>query len=577
MAISQDVLRAELRNFATSAIREELIMMRESLMKDLLTALPGACGYASEASPRVPPVLEPAGKHCTPNYRVSRLEMVAHGERPSFHPLAADDYREEAVLPVRRETSLYARVSKKKSKTRFGTIHNGAHRLHSVGQQQRSEAVSIPSDWVVPREESRGMKQRGWGSLQHMCQEFVASAAFEFGSVGVVLLNILWVGVQTDWVSRHWSHDTPKYFSLIDLAFAVLTVCELTTRIIAIGWSFFYDSNWKWNWLDLTICLFQVVDVAANSLAGGSDGAKNIKVIKLIRVARVARIAVAFPELHVLMSSIVDSMYSLLWVLLLIFAFLYAVAIVITQVVSDHKLKMGRDELHGDGMLLLTYFGTLDLTMVSLYQVISGGIEWGELSRPLEEQISPIFMYFFPIYVAFQLFAMLNVITANFVEHTNRRAVQVQAEGQVAALWDMLGHTPVEPGEEDPFTIDLTHFKQYRDHPTMIQFREAIQAEDMDCEDIFNLFDRDRDGVISPTELLQMSAELIGPAKATSLARLSRQIFDLMEFIESKLDENKSVVEKQHAETMERWPFRSQATADKIKKSSLPNFSPSED
>ena len=40
-----------------------------------------------------------------------------------------------------------------------------------------------------------------------------------------------------------------------------------------------------------------------------------------------------------------DSLQSLFWTMVLIFACLYAVAVVITQLVSDHKIAVGKESM----------------------------------------------------------------------------------------------------------------------------------------------------------------------------------------------------------------------------------------
>eukprot|EP00931_Biecheleriopsis_adriatica_P107165 TRINITY_DN81505_c0_g1_i1.p1 TRINITY_DN81505_c0_g1~~TRINITY_DN81505_c0_g1_i1.p1 ORF type:complete len:593 (-),score=101.03 TRINITY_DN81505_c0_g1_i1:31-1782(-) len=567
MEISQELLRTELQNFAESTIREELRTLKENLLTELRAVLPKPCSEASEvaeAPPRAPAILQPVAKHGAPNNRktqsLRRMSLYA-GPRGGYSDIPAANYaisedgdqdqHSSHEYHEHRATSAYTIVAEKKTKTRFGP-----ERHPSGGKLLEVELVS--------REDSRGVGRRGLVRLQALCQEFVESASFEYASVAAVLLNIGWIGLHTDWVGRNWSNDTPWEFTIVDYIFAVVTVGELAVRIIANGQDFFVDSNWRWNWFDLTVGITQVLDVMITSMGNGSNAAvKNFRVIKMIRIVRVARIAVAFPELNILMSSIMESMSSLFWVLLLIFVFLYTVAILITQLVSEHKMKLGRPQMHGSEGLLIVYFDTLDTTIISLFKVISGGIDWGDLVAPLEQQISPAFKYFFVFFVGFQVFAMLNVITANFVDNANKRAVKAEAEGQVAALWDMLGHTPAEEGD-DPFIIDLEDFTKFYDHPTMLKFREAIHAEDLGVEDLFKLFDSNGDGIVTAFNFLQVSVTLIGPAQATAIAKIGLQISSLRDFVTTQLQEQQNLFETRHAESMERWPFRSQA-GDKFK------------
>ena len=47
--------------------------------------------------------------------------------------------------------------------------------------------------------------------------------------------------------------------------------------------------------------------------------------------------------------------------------------------------------------------GSLDRSMISLFETLSDGIHWGELNEPLAEHCSPWFPVIFVLYSAFQV------------------------------------------------------------------------------------------------------------------------------------------------------------------------------
>eukprot|EP00931_Biecheleriopsis_adriatica_P101711 TRINITY_DN76798_c0_g1_i1.p1 TRINITY_DN76798_c0_g1~~TRINITY_DN76798_c0_g1_i1.p1 ORF type:complete len:607 (+),score=105.69 TRINITY_DN76798_c0_g1_i1:23-1822(+) len=574
MEVSQAMLRAELHDFATSALREELLTLKESLLKELQAELPKPCGdalqqhfqEASEAPPRPSAVKQPAGEHYSPpSIRAVPIERNIENEQPpspgmGFSPLSSMSMSdEEGGTPSKLFKNVYKQVADSKLRSRFMTADNVTKRPWTSTSRY---SMLHPEELLVSRESSRGVKSRGWQQVQDIAQGMAWSDTFEYISVAAVLLNILWIGIETDWISRHWSHEMPSLFFAIDLMFIIQVVGELTVRIVASGRFFFLAENWRWNVFDLIVSATQIADAVVFAIYGNNINSKaaikNLRIIKIFRILRVARIAVAFPELNILMSSIAESLSSLFWVMLLIFVFLYAVAILINQMVSDHKISMGRDKMQADESKLIVYFDTLDATIISLYKVISSGIDWDDLVRPLEEEISPWIKYFFVVFVGFQLFALLNVITANFVDHANKLSRKAEAEGQVAALWDMLGHTPVGNGQEQ-LVMAYKDFEAFFDHPVMLNFRGVINAEDMTCENLFRMFDANDDGTISTEEFLQISSDLIGPAQAIVLAKLELRIKDFHQFVERKLAEQQEVAERLHAEAMDRWPFRTHA------------------
>merc|ERR1712012_1292040 len=55
-------------------------------------------------------------------------------------------------------------------------------------------------------------------------------------------------------------------------------------------------------------------------------------------------------------------------------------------------------------------------TMLSLFQAVSGGLDWDVVVTPLMMHISVWLAPLFSLYMAFTLLAMMNVVTAVFVE-----------------------------------------------------------------------------------------------------------------------------------------------------------------
>ena len=64
----------------------------------------------------------------------------------------------------------------------------------------------------------------------------------------------------------------------------------------------------------------------------------------------------------------------------------------------------------------MDYFGSVPRAVLSLYQGMTGGVDWNDMSLPLERSLSPIFALVFALYIAFAVLAMMNVVTGVFVE-----------------------------------------------------------------------------------------------------------------------------------------------------------------
>merc|ERR1719326_2539993 len=92
---------------------------------------------------------------------------------------------------------------------------------------------------------------------------------------------------------------------------------------------------------------------------------------------------------------------------------IYSVSIVLTQLVADHRYEQEDGQ---DSIELTRYYGSLARSMLTLFEAISGGVDWDELVVPLIDDISPFCAVLFVMYIAFCTLAMLNVVTGVFVD-----------------------------------------------------------------------------------------------------------------------------------------------------------------
>eukprot|EP00931_Biecheleriopsis_adriatica_P086861 TRINITY_DN61426_c0_g1_i1.p1 TRINITY_DN61426_c0_g1~~TRINITY_DN61426_c0_g1_i1.p1 ORF type:complete len:552 (+),score=96.21 TRINITY_DN61426_c0_g1_i1:111-1766(+) len=531
-ALTLEELRAELDRFAQSFVHEELSSRLDTLQDRIVSEF-----RRSLNSPSDPDVSQASSQpwkraRCDVELQVSRkscakLMPEAHHGMPSPRSSPLNSARALEQAPFE---SSYMRDGN-------GVAYSDLHGKKGNGRQRHMMEMYNP-----PVRSSCLDKIRGGA------HDLVGSTWFENASASIVLLNAAWIGFQTDHVARQWSQEVPEWFHWMDWAFCVLASIEVFTRMVAQGCGFFYDHGWKWNWFDLVVVITQIVDLVMSTVVAGARHSQlsGLRIIKLVRILRIARIATVFPELHVLISSIVDSLYSLVWTLVLIVSFLYAIAIFITQAVNEHKILMGSEYMEEHEESIIEFYGTLDQTMVALYMIISEGIHWSELMDPLAAHISPWMRLLFVIFVGFQLFAMMNVITACFVDNAMKIAAKAEKDEILDSLWHMLqtghsGHTGAHCKEHPDIEITLDSFQDCYHAEAMTRFLELVGAQGESANRIFETIDQDGDGSLTAHEFLEDIAKLIGPARAMQMAMFHR---DMREMIKCTQDSLLEALEK---------------------------------
>jgi len=127
-----------------------------------------------------------------------------------------------------------------------------------------------------------------------------------------------------------------------------------------------------------------------------------LRILRLVRIVRMVRILHLIGELRFLVASLAGTVRSLCWTVLLLILIIYVTGVCLTQMVSDRRAARGaefQDE----------FIGSLGVTMLTLYQAITGGVTCKErIGMPDVGGFSTVMV---SIYVAFVLIALMNIVT----------------------------------------------------------------------------------------------------------------------------------------------------------------------
>jgi len=518
-AVLLEALREELKTFASTSVRAELLALKESLISELR-------GDSQEAPKRSPVVSSEAlhgAVEAEASPRRSRLLSWDRQNRqaePAPRPQSTRSFAASVAdsLLGQDESSEARQAMERDLQAKYG--QGFGKKLRRSSRDASARYMSLESN-----EEGTPTSSR----LSSCCTSILSSYYFDMGSAWLVVFNACWIGLSTDWVARNWSNAMPDYFHYGDWVFCVLALAELFVRMGAQGLHFFYEDHWKWNVFDTLVVATQVIDLLGSVLERSAltsqtsyQTIQGLRVLKLVRILRIARIASAFPELHILISSIIDSLQSLFWTMVLIFACLYAVSVVITQLVSDHKIAIGREEMEKEEKML-EFFGSMDTTMLSLYMVISEGIHWSELMEPLEENMGRWVRIVFVAFTGFELFAMMNIITACFVDSAMKIAAKAETQEVLDSLWGLLdSHATFDEASQQKVVTKEQFIGTYGE-ASMQKFLDLINAHTEDPTHVFAMIDRDGDGSLTAPEFLICCERLMGASKASMSVKIANE------------------------------------------------------
>jgi len=180
---------------------------------------------------------------------------------------------------------------------------------------------------------------------------------FENVTLGVIVVNAVWIAIDTDENDAETLLDATWPFVLADVLFFGYFVLELFVRFMA------FENKFRclkdgWFCFDTTLVALYLFDPFIIALATAASGGSSIdlptsilRLFRLARLSRLVRMLRSLPELMIMIKGMVTAAASVSYTLGLLLIFTYVFAIAMTQ------LSIGTDfrEQYFDGVALSMY------------------------------------------------------------------------------------------------------------------------------------------------------------------------------------------------------------------------------
>lgn len=443
------------------------------------------------------------------------------------------------------------------------SFSKGETRLPQPKRNYATASLTMPERWNMNAD---GLDE---SRLQTFAKAVVISGKFEGFFAVLIVLNSMFIGLEVE-LEATGTIDSPHVIYGIGLAFSAGFIVELALRLIAHRSNFFLE-NRMWNTFDIflvTLSCFEVIldtafpvddnDVASSNLSNVRllRMLRITRLMRLLRLLRLARLLRFLRALRLLVCSIGTTMKSLVWVCLLIVMNLYLFSTVFTQASSefltDQECAQGQCRNPTEVQEMLFHFwGTLPRSMLTLFQCITGGIDWDHAIRPLGD-VHPMWTVLFLAYVSFSIFAMLNVVTGVFcqgaiesAQHDRDMMVQQmllnkelfveKLRAQFATMFESIDQSSA--GE-----ITLEMFSTHISDSTVQAYFALLDLEPSDAWTLFKLLEGDCTQPVDAEEFVNGCLRFKGSARSIDLAKLRyenrwmlRSVATLVERIESQL------------------------------------------
>jgi len=358
-------------------------------------------------------------------------------------------------------------------------------------------------------------------------EQLVDSTAFHAICGLAIIANAVFIGIITEYSAQDAQADPPVgdpyWFTVANQIFVIIFSGEVLLRVVAKKWDFLFGDEWKWNVFDFLLATYSLVE---EILTGFSlTYTRLIRGLRMVRVLRVIRVMRFFRELRLMVCSIIQSLVSLSWALLLLVIIMYLFSIIFM-----HAAIMYFHDGHNEAtkQALQEHYGSVGTTMFSLLLAISGGVDWEDIVVPLNE-ISVWYKVLFAFYVTFVLIGVLNVLTSAFVQRACElsrldRDLVIQSElvsnelfiAEMKAIFE-------EVDVEGSGFVDWEQFRTFIHNEQVQAYFATQQLDTSDARELFNLLDTDQDGKVFVEEFILGCKKLRGQAKSSDVATLLRE------------------------------------------------------
>jgi len=226
--------------------------------------------------------------------------------------------------------------------------------------------------------------------LQKKVHDLTDSHAFHIVVIVAIILNSIVLGIETYPGAMAVYGDT---LHMIDIAFLLFFVAELSLRIFAEGGSFFKG---KWNLFDFAIVMVSLLPFVGN-----------LSALRALRILRALRLLTAVPVFQKILHGISLAFRNSAPVAIVLAVIMYVYA------VMSSKLFGPTDPAH---------FGDLDTALFTLFQIITLDA-WTEIIRPIvaEQWYAGVFFVSFVLIAVFILLSIVIGIASDAMSSANER------------------------------------------------------------------------------------------------------------------------------------------------------------
>jgi len=205
---------------------------------------------------------------------------------------------------------------------------------------------------------------------------------------------------------------------------------------------------------------------------------------------------------------------------------------------------------------LRNLYGGFYTCMVTLFMVISSGIDWADAARPLEN-IHPSYLPIFMIYIFMMQFGVLNVIVGTFVATAtdiaskDREAMVKVQISQMDTYTSKIRRFFIEADTDKSGTLSWEELRAHLGDRKVQAWFNSMDIDVSQAKVLYDLLDRDGSNQVTIDEFLEGCVRFKGQAKSIDLNMLilmTRRLMLDFKGVKLALDEEEEEYEEKEEE-----------------------------
>jgi chemotaxis protein CheY-P-specific phosphatase CheC len=342
---------------------------------------------------------------------------------------------------------------------------------------------------------------------------------FENTTLGVIVVNALWISVDTDGNTADTILDASPVYVTADILFFAYFSFELVVRFLAFngkchcmkdGW-FVFDTTL------VTLYAFDPFTIGLMAFMSGGGGLNLptavLRLFRLARLSRLVRMLRSLPELMVMIKGMVTAATSVGYTLGLLLLITYVFAIALRNLVPKAALL---EDMDPEESIETIYFSTVPEAMHNL--IIFGTFldALSDFILVVKEQSVPCFILTW-VYISLASLTVMNMLIGVLCEVISAVAEEEKESMIVEKVNDKFGQIVQELDSNNDGELTWEEFQQILDYPDALSALESVNVDPESMVDMAeDFFHEDGEPVaVSFDGFMEMVLDLRGGQQAT--------------------------------------------------------------